>query len=475
MNRGKTTTLNEKEFICSVPGHCQSVLDGEYDIPLTQAPRTVLDIGANEGAFTFWARQKWPQATIRAFEPIPVNARFFRKNHGKDKAVSFSQKAVSVNRVLDFSEGLHNSGECSCHNLGEQTEKRWKVECENPAGLGQADFVKIDTEGCELEIVQGLDLTKTNALACEIHRESDLNPIIAICRKAGLDLIIENPIGIDRWILKFRRPEQAPNDAKDITRRNLFVAMPVYRTMDSLTVQSVVGLVAAQLSKREFSMKMKMHVGECPIGRARNDLTHEFLKTESTHILFIDADIVFSYEQVRRILEHDEDIVGGFYPKKQEGKASLVCNTLGAVSAPRQDGLVEMKYMGTGFLMVSRRVFEVMRQKIGDQIAYTDDRDHKTIKYDFWRMGVAIDTNTGTKRWLSEDWQFCQFALDCGFKVWADANILVRHSGMALYPLQTQLPELLLPRSQMISEHAGQTASDTAGVAAVSPPPAAPA
>ena len=221
--------------------------------------------------------------------------------------------------------------------------------------------------------------------------------------------------------------------------------MPVYRVMDCFTAQSLIKLTAEQLTKSEFGMKLKMHIGECPIGRARNDLTHEFLKSDCTHILFVDSDIIFSYDQVKKILMCDEDIVGGFYVKKQDGIPAPVCNTLNTVEPPRADGLVKVKYMGTGFLRISRKVFEVMIQEKGHELEYIDDGDHTTNKHDFWRMGVAKDCVTGIKRWLSEDWQFCQFAIECGFDVWADARILLQHSGMITFPLRTQLPQLYSP------------------------------
>jgi len=260
------------------------------------------------------------------------------------------------------------------------------------------------------------------------------------------------------------------------TNRKLFLAMPVYRQIDTYTCQALLKLTAEQLTRQDFGLSLKMHIGECPIGRARNDLSHEFLESDCTHILFVDSDIIFSYEQVKKILECDEDIVGGFYVKKQDGKVSPVCNTLSTIDKPRVDGLVQVKYMGTGFLRISRKVFEVMIQEM-PELAYTDDRDGKTIKHDFWRMGVAKDCVTGMKRWLSEDWQFCQFAIECGFNIWADASILLQHSGSIIFPLKTQLPELY-SREQLqrmglletISAGADKTAAaDNADPVAASP------
>lgn len=220
--------------------------------------------------------------------------------------------------------------------------------------------------------------------------------------------------------------------------------MCVYKFVDIFTVQSLMKLLAEQLEKQEFGLAIKMHHGECPIGRARNDLTHEFLESDCTDMLFIDSDILFSYEQVKKILFGEEDIIGGVYTKKQEGHVSPVCNTLDTVSLPDARGLVQVKFMGTGFLKMSRKCLEVMRQE-KPELAYTDDRDCVTTKFDFWRMGVSEDCVTKMKRWMSEDWQFCQFAIECGFKIWMDASILVQHSGQALFPLRSQLSELYTP------------------------------
>ena len=47
----------------------------------------------------------------------------------------------------------------------------------------------------------------------------------------------------------------------------------------------------------------------------------------------------------------------------------------------------------------------------------------------------------GTRRYLSEDWMFCQRWLDIGGKVYGDAGIVLKHIGSAVYPLQTQCVE----------------------------------
>lgn len=457
-------------------GSFAEVFAGEYELPINFKPESVLDIGANEGAFTAWALAQWPDCRVDAYEPVPQNANLFRFNHGTNPRVKLSAFAISKDSPIRLHLGKNNSGEASRYDLGGQNREFVDVDAIAPDKLESAEFVKIDTEGCEVEILSNLDLSKTKALVCEYHRDDDGGKICAHMKSAGFDLVAQKAHAQNLGVLKFSKPGM-------LKKRSLFLAMPVYRVMDVFTCQSLIKLVSEQILNAEFAMKVKMHIGECPIGRARNDLTHEFLQSDATHILFVDSDISFSYEQVKKILFNDEDIIGGFYVKKQDGPVSPVCNTLNSVDQPRNDGLVKVKYMGTGFLRISRKVFEVMIQEKGREIEYVDDGDHKTVKHDFWRMGVAVDCVTGVKRWLSEDWQFCQFALECGFNVWADASILLQHSGTISFPLRTQLPELYSPEQlermglagkKTISAGADKTAAaDNADVVADSPPIAA--
>src|SRR5262245_45123028 len=45
-------------------------LDDEYGLRSLQFPiRTIVDIGANIGLFSLWARHNFPNATIHAYEP----------------------------------------------------------------------------------------------------------------------------------------------------------------------------------------------------------------------------------------------------------------------------------------------------------------------------------------------------------------------------------------------------------------------
>jgi FkbM family methyltransferase len=54
-----------------------------------------------------------------------------------------------------------------------QTGKTLKVGCVAAANIASCELVKIDTEGCEVEVLQNLDLSKTKAIMLEHHSLSD--------------------------------------------------------------------------------------------------------------------------------------------------------------------------------------------------------------------------------------------------------------------------------------------------------------
>jgi FkbM family methyltransferase len=118
----------------------------------------VLDIGANVGAFSVWAAAKWPNCTIDAYEPNPVAFQLLLENAAdlgdRIRCHSFGVRDRSGTGMLV--PGPNNLGEASFHSEGEGPE----VEFIAASLLQSADFIKVDTEGSELEILGDLALGK---------------------------------------------------------------------------------------------------------------------------------------------------------------------------------------------------------------------------------------------------------------------------------------------------------------------------
>lgn len=150
----------------------------EYFIPLPFAPATVLDIGANVGAFAQRARERWPEAKIICCEPMPFNVVQLRRNvSGRTAIISAAVRSFSGVDAIHVGENFVTGGFV---DLGRHGKDTLLVECIAAAALPSCEVVKIDTEGCEVEILQGLSLKKTRALFVEHHSRADAEAILAL-------------------------------------------------------------------------------------------------------------------------------------------------------------------------------------------------------------------------------------------------------------------------------------------------------
>jgi hypothetical protein len=220
--------------------------------------------------------------------------------------------------------------------------------------------------------------------------------------------------------------------------KKLFIAIPAYDGKISIT--TAVSLSRMLTGKSPAIGDNPIHVvmlpGESHVNRARNKLAKMFLKTDCTHMLFVDSDIVFTAAHIDALLEHDVDIVGGLYPKKEVGVPQWVVNPLEGQDKPNAAGLIEVLYAGTGFMMIARGVFDRMIAGF-DDIEYQDDSTGKLgTMHNFFHAGIRDG------RWLSEDWWFCQVWRDLGGKIFADARVQLGHTGSIDYPVMPKPVEM---------------------------------
>jgi hypothetical protein len=222
-----------------------------------------------------------------------------------------------------------------------------------------------------------------------------------------------------------------------LAARKVFVATAAhFSNFDVAFLQSLLTLAVRPSVAVEIA-----HPNTDPsVERARNILTANFLAGDCTHILFVDADIAFTPADVARISSHAEPVVGGLYPLKHPSPEVQWC---GNGRAPgdaeiRPDGLSPVKYIGTGFLCIRRDAFEKLMAADGPEILYRQDFPPYRMEYAFWRQGVAAAGPDGTRRFLTEDWLFCQRWNELGGTIYCDSQVVLRHVGRAVWPLPLQ-------------------------------------
>ena len=195
---------------------------------------------------------------------------------------------------------------------------------------------------------------------------------------------------------------------------------------------------------------MSFMFNESLITRARNALAHNFLKTDCSHLMFIDADIRFNPADIPPMIEADKDIICGIYPKKEinwhgvkaalergvsvdelkHHTGSFVVNLVeysGSVTVPINQP-VEIWNGGTGFMLIKREVFEQLADKVPSYINDVTDLSG-SIKADEIKEYFATSIEDGTRRLLSEDYHFCNVWRQNGGKVWAAPWAQLSHIG----------------------------------------------
>ena len=98
---------------------------------------------------------------------------------------------------------------------------------------------------------------------------------------------------------------------------NIFVATPCYGGLVSQRYMLSVYSLFQRGSVRGFSVQLQTLGYESLITRGRNTLVSMFLDSpNTTHLMFIDADIGFDPKEVEQMIAFDEDVVAGMYPLK---------------------------------------------------------------------------------------------------------------------------------------------------------------
>lgn len=291
--------------------------------------------------------------------------------------------------------------------------------------------------------------------------------------------------------------------ASELAKRKLFIATPMYGGQCAGMFARSMADLSALCTHYKIPLQLYFLFNESLITRARNYCADEFMRSESTHLLFIDSDIGFNPRDAIGMLalqgdDSNYDVIAGPYPKKciawekikaavEKGFADEDPNNLEKfvgdyVFNPKQgmnqipiNQPVEVLEAGTGFMMVRRKTFEKFNEAF-PSLRYKPDHV-RTAHFDgtreitmFFQAEIDIDhpvdyyvstlkkikdaegdadkiaqiTNqaleeiekriaASSKRYLSEDYWFCQHVQKMGLQSWFCPWIQLQHQGTYVF------------------------------------------
>jgi hypothetical protein len=249
---------------------------------------------------------------------------------------------------------------------------------------------------------------------------------------------------------------------EELRKRKLFLATPMYGGNCVGMYTRAVADLAAICAKYGIPLQLYFLFNESLITRARNYCADEFLRSDATHMLFIDSDIGFNPQDVLALLamqddDSDYDVIGAPYPKKciswekikmavDKGVADEDPNKLEKfvgdyVFNPRNGQReipigepVEVMEMGTGFMMIRRKTFDKYKE-VFPNLHYKPDHI-RTDAFDGSREIMAYFDciiDPVSKRYLSEDYMFCYNVQKAGMKVWFCPWMQTQHVGTYVF------------------------------------------
>lgn len=228
---------------------------------------------------------------------------------------------------------------------------------------------------------------------------------------------------------------------------------------------------------------------ESLITRARNTLAHEFYKSDSDALLFVDGDHGFNVQDVVRMVESGKDVIGAIYPMKSINWENVRKAVLAGKSAEELDkysGFFAINFLpevqqfhgnepfavrdiGTGMLFIHRRAFEQVSplvKKYRNNANATANIAYGEVIHEFF---PTIITDEPENVLLSEDYAFCHLYRQSGGTVYAAPWVQISHAGeynfsgnfLAMLEVQGQFtPAQDVAEGQADSSQSSDTTSD---------------
>ena len=248
-----------------------------------------------------------------------------------------------------------------------------------------------------------------------------------------------------------------------LKQTKIFVGTPMYGAQCAGTYTKASTDLAMMCAANGIGIQFYYLFNESLIQRARNYIADEFMRSDCTHLLFIDADIGFNPRDVLGLLAVNlndpskYNIVTGLYPKKTvawekiakaaqagHGKdnpfelesfaADFVFNPIKKQESFNMGEPLEIGEGGTGFMLIPRETFTKFAETY-PELSYKPDHA-RTEQFDGTRnihafFDCIIDPNT--RRYLSEDYYFCKKSREAGMKVWTCPWMKLQHIGSYIF------------------------------------------
>jgi GT2 family glycosyltransferase len=191
------------------------------------------------------------------------------------------------------------------------------------------------------------------------------------------------------------------------------IGMPLLNSM--MHMQASFSIVNMILTSKDLNIDFLV-TNNTQIQTARREIVESAQATHASYLLFVDSDMSFKGDTLKRLLAHKKDVIGVHYNQRGLPLMTTVRVKDKNTGLYRVPAVHEMVYdkpfkcdaVGAGCMLIDMKVFNKIEKP--------------------WFLYVDNE-----KFPMGEDVWFCQQVKKAGFDVWCDPTIKVEHIGEYSY------------------------------------------
>ncbi len=262
------------------------------------------------------------------------------------------------------------------------------------------------------------------------------------------DFTVANPVGglweSDRAAFQKWINESAQADAQRVLdlqpKTGIMIATPSQDHQVSMNYAIGLSDAATAMTVNNIYFELARVCGSSLLPHARNSLVDMFMKSRCQRLLMVDADQGWNKDSIFRLMQSPRMIIGGITPHKRfpinfnfepldEDKhffKDLVNKGMPefiefAKAKADKLGNIQVNHVGTGFVMIDREVFNILKDQVNEYSAFDNNPAVKHREY--FKM-------SGEKgHYKGEDWWFMELARANKIPIYINANVILSHLG----------------------------------------------
>ena len=205
----------------------------------------------------------------------------------------------------------------------------------------------------------------------------------------------------------------------------VMLAMPTHRDIPASTVRSLLETQHV-LALNNIASDIQMQVGGSLVHHARTKAAWRFLKSDCTHLFWVDSDMSWRAQDFVRLLAIGTKLecVYAAYPCRGEPIRFFIALDETQKYESNEFGCFAVRGAGLGFCCVQRKVIEALAEQ-SPRLKYPDIDDGPVPRM------FRVDEIDGYAR--GEDIAFFDDVRGLGFTTWLDPSIELGHIGVKEY------------------------------------------